>query len=102
MLDDPTITTESSTTTATATHPAGPRTSTVYPATPPHGDFFDVDPTTAWPMIVLVLLLIPPLGWLLLAYRHDMVIPLRIAIAAQSLLLVGAIWVGALIGIRFS
>jgi len=74
-------------------HPDGPRTATVYPATHPLPDPEDdsTDATTSWPVIALVLLLVPPLGWLLLARRDDVAVAPRVALAALS-----ALWFAAL------
>jgi hypothetical protein len=71
------------------------RESTSYPATRPRRDPGG-SPTTDWPVIVTLLLLVPPLGWLQLARRDDVEPLLRTGIAFVALLLVVAAWVGSL------
>ena len=81
-----------------ALHDAGPRRATYYPVTPPRPDPSIVgdDVTISWPVILLTLLLVPPLGALQLSHRSDVPVGLRVAIAALALVVVGLTWAGAL------
>lgn len=70
----------------------------MYPATTPRPDpeTSAPDATTSWPVILVVLLFVPPLGWLLLARRPDIDRGVRLALAALSAAIFVAIWAGAL------
>ena len=56
----------------------------------------EADSTTSWPVIVMLLLLVPPLGWLQLSHRHEVDVRLRAGICALATLLVLASWGTAL------
>jgi hypothetical protein len=77
-----------------AVHDAGPRTATAYPATPPPFDPEVVghDLTISWPVIMVTLILLPPLGALQLSHRRDVPLGLRVAIALMALLVVVMTW----------
>jgi hypothetical protein len=77
-----------------AVHDAGPRTATYYPMTPPPYDPEAVadDVTISWPVILVTLLVMPPLGALQLTHRRDVPAGLRIAIATVALLVVALAW----------
>lgn len=81
-----------------ATHDAGPRRSIAYPVTPAPYDpeLLGGDITISWPMIVVTLLLVPPLGALQLTHRTDVPVRLRLAIAGLALVVVGLTWVDGL------
>lgn len=79
-----------------ATHASAWRVATEYAVPAPPRDPVLTDATTHWAMVVTLLLLLPPLGWLQLTHRHDMAVAPRIAIAALSALLVVAAWSTAL------
>ena len=65
--------------TTIAVHDAGPRRATYYPVTPPPLDpeLLRLDVTISWPVILVTLLLVPPLGALQLSHRSDVPIGLR-------------------------
>ncbi len=77
-----------------AVHDAGPRTATAYPVTPPPFDPGVVgnDLTISWPVIMVTLILLPPLGALQLSHRRDVPLGLRVAIALMALLVVVMTW----------
>ncbi len=77
-----------------AVHDAGPRTATSYPLTPPPFDPEAVvdDVTISWPVILVTLLVMPPLGALQLTHRRDVPAGLRVAIATVALLVVALAW----------
>jgi len=80
--------------TATVVHDGGPRRATYYPVTPPPYDpeLVGRDVTLGWPLLMLTLLLVPPLGALQLTHRTDVPIGLRAAISLLSLVVVGMTW----------
>ena len=80
--------------TTIAVHDAGPRRATYYPVTPPPLDpeLLRLDVTISWPVILVTLLLVPPLGALQLSHRSDVPIGLRVAIASVSLVVVVMAW----------
>ena len=81
-----------------AVHDAGPRTAVSYPATPPPLDpeLVGRDLTISWPVIMVTLILMPPLGALQLTHRRDVPVPLRIAIALLALVVVVMTWASGL------
>ena len=79
-----------------ATHASAWRTATVYDVPAPPRDPSGTDATTSWAMVVTLLLLLPPLGWLQLSHRGDLDVRIRIAIAVVATLLVAAAWATAL------
>jgi hypothetical protein len=80
------------TTHVVAVHDAGPRTATAYPMTPPPLDPEVGDVTISWPVILVTLLVMPPLGALQLTHRRDVPAGLRVAIAAVAVLVVALAW----------
>ena len=74
------------------------RTVSMYPLTRSRQDPELVldDASTSWLMVMALLLLIPPLGWLQLSHRGDMDGRLRIAIAALASAIALAVWAGVL------
>ena len=54
-----------------ATHASAWRVATVYDVPLPPRDPSGTDATTSWAMVVTLLLLMPPLGWLQLRHRSD-------------------------------
>jgi hypothetical protein len=78
----------------TVVHDDGPRRATYYPVTPPPYDpeLVGRDITLGWPLLMLTLLLVPPLGALQLSHRTDVPIGLRVAISLLSLVVVGMTW----------
>jgi hypothetical protein len=83
---------------APSVHDAGPRRSWSYPATPaPHDpELLGLDVTIGWPMIIVTLILVPPLGALQLTHRKDLPVGLRVAIALLALVIVMLTWVNGL------
>jgi len=83
---------------APSVHDAGPRRSWSYPLTPAPNDpeLVGHDVTISWPMIIVTLILVPPLGALQLTHRKDLPIRLRLAIAALALIIVVLTWVDGL------
>ena len=81
-----------------AAHDAGPRTATSYPVPPPPYDpgVVGSDLTISWPVIMVTLILLPPLGALQLSHRRDVPAGLRIAIAMLALVVVVMTWAGGL------
>jgi hypothetical protein len=81
-----------------AVHDGGPRRATYYPMTPAPFDpeSVDDDVTISWPVILVTLLLVPPLGALQLSHRSDVPLGLRVAIAVLSVVVVGLTWAGGL------
>jgi hypothetical protein len=81
-----------------AVHDSPARVATIYPATAPKHDPGRVsdDVARSWAVVVWMLLLVPPLGFLLLDRRHEIQLPLRIAIGITSMLVVGAFWLEVL------
>jgi hypothetical protein len=79
-------------------HDDGPRRATSYPVTLPHFDPEVVghDLTTSWPVIMLTLVLVPPLGALQLTHRVDVPVRLRIAISLLSVVVVAMTWASGL------
>ena len=77
-----------------AVHDAGPRTATSYPRTPPPPDPEAIgdDLTISWPVVLVTLLVMPPLGMLQLRHRRDVPAGLRVAIATVALLVVALAW----------
>ncbi len=75
-------------------HDGGPRRATYYPVTAPPYDpeLVGQDVTLGWPLLMLTLILVPPLGALQLTHRTDVPIGLRVAIATLSLVVVGMAW----------
>jgi len=83
---------------APSVHDSGPRRSWSYPLTPaPHDpEFIGRDVTISWPMIIVTLILMPPLGALQLTHRKDIPVGLRVAIALLALVIVMLTWVDGL------
>jgi hypothetical protein len=83
-----------STETVTVVHDGGPRRATYYPLTPAPYDpeLVGRDVTLGWPLLMLTLLLVPPLGALQLTHRTDVPTGLRVAISLLSLVVVGMTW----------
>ena len=54
-----------------ATHASAWRVATVYDVPAPPRDPVGADATTSWAMVLTLLLLLPPLGWLQLSHRSD-------------------------------
>ncbi len=81
-----------------AVHDAGPRTAVSYPVTPAPYDpeFVGRDVTISWPVIMVTLILMPPLGALQLTHRRDVPVQLRVAIALLSLVVVAMTWASGL------
>ncbi len=79
-----------------ATHASAWRDATVYDVPRPPRDPASTDATTSWAIVITLLLLVPPLGWLQLSHRHDVDVRIRIAVAVVSTLLVVAAWATAL------
>ena len=77
---------------STSIHSTRLRTAIEYPRTPPRCDPLATDVTTSWPVIVVTLLLVPPLGALQLAHRTDLPRSLRAAIATLALAVVAMSW----------
>jgi len=79
---------------APSVHDAGPRRSWSYPVTPaPHDpELLGRDVTISWPMIMVTLILVPPLGALQLTHRKDLPVGLRVAIALLALVIVVLTW----------
>jgi hypothetical protein len=75
-----------------ATHATAWRMATEYPTTAPPRDPDLTDVTTSWAMVVGLLLLMPPLGWLQLRHRPDIDSRVRVMTAALSAVLVLAAW----------
>ena len=78
------------------THASAWRVATVYDVPLPPRDPSGTDATTSWAMVVTLLLLMPPLGWLQLRHRSDVDGRVRLAVALVAALLVGAAWATAL------
>jgi hypothetical protein len=80
------------------THDDGPRRATSYPVTPPRHDPQRLadDVTISWPVIMLTLMLVPPLGALQLTHRSDVPAGLRVAISLLAVVVVAMIWAGGL------
>ena len=80
------------------THDDGPRRATAYRVTParldPEG--LGADLTISWPVIVLALVFVPPLGALQLSHRADVTVGLRVAISLLSVVVVAMIWASGL------
>ena len=83
---------------APSVHDSGPRRSWSYPLTPaPHDpELIASDVTISWPMIVVTLILMPPLGALQLTHRKDIPVGLRVAIALLALVIVVLTWMNGL------
>jgi hypothetical protein len=81
-----------------AVHDAGPRTATSYPVPPAPYDpgVVGSDLTISWPVIMVTLILLPPLGALQLSHRRDVPVGLRVAIALLALVVVVMTWAGGL------
>ncbi|HET7899826.1 MAG TPA: hypothetical protein VFL59_01480 [Candidatus Nanopelagicales bacterium] len=79
-----------------ATHESRWRDSTVYDVPAPPRDPSTSDATTSWPMVLVLLLLVPPLGWLQLRHRTDVELSVRIAVAVVAGVLWTAAWTTAL------
>ena len=79
-----------------ATHASAWRVATVYDVPLPPRDPSGTDATTSWAMVVTLLLLMPPLGWLQLRHRSDVDGRVRVAVALLAALLVCAAWATAL------
>lgn len=79
-----------------ATHESAWRVATVYDVPLPPRDPAQSDATTSWAMVVVLLLLVPPLGWLQLGHRTDVDGRIRIAVAVVAGLAVAASWGTAL------
>ena len=79
-----------------ATHASAWRVATVYDVPAPPRDPAGADATTSWAMVVTLLLLLPPLGWLQLTHRRDVSPRIRVVIAVVAALLVAAAWATAL------
>jgi hypothetical protein len=79
---------------AAVVYTSASRTAVVYPRTPARQDprLVDGDPSTAWLVVLLLLLLVPPLGWLQLSRRHDVDGRLRLAVAVLSFSIALAGW----------
>lgn len=79
-------------------HAATWRASTAYAVSHPLADpeRDGDDSTTSWPVVLVLLLLVPPLGWLQLSHRHELDTHLRWAIATVATVLVAAAWSTAL------
>jgi hypothetical protein len=79
-------------------HDDGPRRATSYPLTPARRDpeLVGHDLTISWPVIMLALVLVPPLGALQLTHRSDVPVGLRVAISLLSLVVVAMIWASGL------
>jgi hypothetical protein len=54
------------------------------------------DVTISWPMIIVTLILVPPLGALQLTHRKDLPVGLRVAIALLALVIVMLTWINGL------
>jgi hypothetical protein len=80
------------------THDDGPRRAIAYPVMParldPEGPGADL--TISWPVIMVALVLVPPLGALQLSHRTDVPVGLRVAISALSVVVVAMIWASGL------
>jgi hypothetical protein len=83
-----------STETVTVVHDGGQRRATYYPLTPPPYDpeLVGRDVTLGWPLLIITLLVVPPLGALQLTHRTDVPVGLRVAISLLSLVVVGMAW----------
>jgi hypothetical protein len=83
-----------STETVTVVHDGGGRQATYYPLTPPPYDpeLVGRDITLGWPLLLITLLLVPPLGALQLTHRTDVPVALRVAISLLSLVVVVMAW----------
>ena len=79
-----------------ATHASAWRVATVYDVPAPPRDPVGADATTSWAMVLALLLLLPPLGWLQLSHRTDVDLRMRVAIAVVAALAVAAAWATAL------
>ena len=79
-----------------ATHASAWRVATVYDVPAPPRDPVGADATTRWAMVLTLLLLLPPLGWLQLSHRSDVDLRVRVAIAVVAALAVAAVWATAL------
>jgi hypothetical protein len=75
-----------------ATHASAWRVATVYDVTLPPRDPAATDATTSWAMVIALLLLVPPLGWLQLGHRSDVDVRVRVAVAVVAGLAVAAAW----------
>lgn len=84
----------SSTRTVPTHHSDGPRASTSYrtPPPPPDPRTLGSDVTVTWPLLVVTLLLVPPLGALQLRHRVDLPLGLRVAIAVVATAVVTLAW----------
>ena len=80
------------------THDDGPRRAIAYPVLParldPEG--LGADLTDSWPVIMVALMLVPPLGALQLSHRTDVPVGLRVAISLLSVVVVAMIWASGL------
>jgi hypothetical protein len=74
-----------------ATHASRWRDATVYDVPAPPRDPSATDATTSWAMVIVLLLLVPPLGWLQLRHRTDVDRSVRIAVAVVA----GVLWTAA-------
>ena len=83
---------------APTVHESGPRRNWSYPVTPaPHDpELLGRDVTISWPMIIVTLILMPPLGALQLTHRKDIPVRLRVAIALLALVIVVLTWMNGL------
>ena len=83
---------------APSVHDSGPRRSWSYPVTPAPNDpeLLGRDVTISWPMIIVTLILVPPLGALQLTHRKDIPVRLRVAIALLALVIVVLTWMNGL------
>jgi len=79
-----------------ATHASAWRVATVHDVPLPPRDPSGTDATTSWVMVLTLLLLVPPLGWLQLRHRSDVDVRVRVAVAVVAALLVTAAWATAL------
>jgi hypothetical protein len=77
---------------------SGARISTTYRLVPSRQDpeLGVDDPSTTWPVVILLLMLVPPLGWLQLSERHDLDIRLRRAVALVCFAILVTVWEGVL------
>lgn len=84
----------SSTRTVPTHHADGPRASASYRTPPPPLDprALGSDVTVSWPLLVVTLLLVPPLGALQLRHRVDLPVGLRVAIAVVATAVVTLAW----------
>ena len=82
----------------TVLHFSAIRTVDVYPQSHSRSDprLIRSDRSTSWLVVMVLLLLVPPLGWLQIAHRSDINGRLRIAVAFVAFGIALAAWAGAL------